>query len=371
MLHAGARAESVAAGGTTTQLADLGIHDAEQLVAIAGIDENHDGLAGSLGITKEEVDGMVKEARSVLPPGLAAQMEQPLPPLYGLGALEPPPEMRAQVATPESIGLLATVSLPLSVNLISFMSPVRFQGARGTCVSFALTAIHEYARRAQGTPEDFSEQYLYHQMKLIDGSVACGTWQRYGAQVLGTKGQCLEITWPYNPNLPCNKNGVLPPDADSEAAEYPTSLVPVVSTDVAAIKAALADRRPVGISIPVYNSWYLNPETQRSGRITMPLSNDVQAGGHAVCLVGYQDDPSSPGGGYFILRNSWGTNWGYQDPYGQGYGTIAYQYISGYCWETYTLASQVSSAPKPVARREGAERTITIRVKGNVNLIIE
>lgn len=39
--------------------------------------------------------------------------------------------------------------------------------------------------------------------------------------------------------------------------------------------------------------------------------------------MGYQDDASSPGGGYFLVRNSWGTSWGYQCPYGAGYGTEA------------------------------------------------
>ena len=32
-------------------------------------------------------------------------------------------------------------------------------------------------------------------------------------------------------------------------------------------------------------------------------------GGHAMCMVGYQDDADVPGGGYFLVRNSWGTAW--------------------------------------------------------------
>lgn len=55
-----------------------------------------------------------------------------------------------------------------------------------------------------------------------------------------------------------------------------------------------------------------------------------------MCLVGYQNDNSVPGGGYFILRNSWGTSWGYDCPYGAGNGTIPYKYIEEYCWEAWT-----------------------------------
>ena len=102
----------------------------------------------------------------------------------------------------------------------------------------------------------------------------------------------------------------------------------------------------------------------------MPLTNDTQAGGHAVCLAGYQDDPATPGGGYFILRNHWSTSWGYQDPYGPGYGIIPYQYLVGYGWEAYALATPVN-LDEPVTPQDEAKRTVTITVRGNVNLIIE
>ena len=98
---------------------------------------------------------------------------------------------------------------------------IRNQGARGTCVSFTLTAINEYFRRVRGSVQDLSEQHLYQEMKLIDGSPAlCGTWQRFGAQVLSSRGQCREVVWPYNPNPPCNHNGVMPPNARADAANY-------------------------------------------------------------------------------------------------------------------------------------------------------
>lgn len=43
-------------------------------------------------------------------------------------------------------------------------------------------------------------------------------------------------------------------------------------------------------------------------------------------LVGYVDTAASPGGGYFIVLNSWGTaGFGSSCPFGAGYGTIPYQ----------------------------------------------
>jgi hypothetical protein len=146
---------------------------------------------------------------------------------------------------------------------------------------------------------------------------------------------------------------------------------------VSAIKGVLADKRPAGISIPVYNSWYRSSETQRTGRLNMRIGNEPSAGGHALCLVGYQDDANYPGGGYFILRNSWSTSWGYQCPYGAGYGTIPYQYVANDNWESYSPASrptvqqELTEHDVEESAAPGKTRTITIRAKGNLNIVIE
>jgi hypothetical protein len=47
--------------------------------------------------------------------------------------------------------------------------------------------------------------------------------------------------------------------------------------------------------------------TRRNGAI---LGCSGGGGGHAYSLHGYIKDGSAPGGGYFIVKNSWGRNWG-------------------------------------------------------------
>jgi C1A family cysteine protease len=56
-----------------------------------------------------------------------------------------------------------------------------------------------------------------------------------------------------------------------------------------------------------------------------------------MCFVGYVDsaDESEIGGGRFILRNSWDTSWGLASPYGPGYGTIPYAYLSRFGTEAF------------------------------------
>jgi hypothetical protein len=195
--------------------------------------------------------------------------------------------------------------------------------------------MHEFFSRVGGVNQKFSEQLLYDETKKIDPQPnGCGTWVAYAIKVLAQLGQCRAVIWAYNPNLPCTHNGVEPPTAKPDAAHFKCSPVMLVNPhDVQGIKSALAGNSNVAFSIPVYNSWYRSPAVYASGRITMRVGTEPGAGGHAMCLVGYQDDQATPGGGYFILRNSWGNGFGTQCPYGIGYGTIPYQYIANDCWE--------------------------------------
>jgi len=59
-----------------------------------------------------------------------------------------------------------------------------------------------------------------------------------------------------------------------------------------------------------------------------------------MCIIGYTDLPDRPdlGGGRFILRNSWGTQWGQQCAFGAGNGTIPYLYISRLAMEAFAIA---------------------------------
>jgi C1A family cysteine protease len=45
-------------------------------------------------------------------------------------------------------------------------------------------------------------------------------------------------------------------------------------------------------------------------------------GGHAVPVIGYIDDASQPGGGVFIVQNSWGTGWGYKGYFYMPYSVL-------------------------------------------------
>ena len=312
---------------------NFGFTDAEQVMAALAVPGVMDQMKAAIGVPDAGFDDYVQKLRAVTPMIAAGPDTESLP----LGALAPTAEIE-EMQRNQALPQIAAEPLPAFVNHAEQMSPGKQQGSRGTCVSFAMTAVHEYFERLSGnTVQDYSEQFLYHETKKIDGRPdVCGTWNVKAAEVLGNLGQCSERVWPYNGDPPCNNNGVEPARARSDAEQHRLVTVVLSPRSVNDIKTALFNGSVVAFSIPVYNSWYQSGETARTGRITMRIGNEPANGGHAMCLIGYQDQDDAPGGGFFILRNSWFGMWGVDCPYGSGNGTIPYAYISNDSWEAVT-----------------------------------
>jgi len=358
----------VGATAPAASLSTLWLEDAEQLVAASSVPGLDAELKDALGLSDADYRSIVDTARQLIPPDRLGLVSAPTSTAdLHLGALEPPDDIREQPVA------VAAAVLPASINLVPGMPPIRNQASRGTCVAFTMTAMNEYFLARNGDVEDLSEQHLYEETKAIDGAAnQCGTFQAKAAIVLRQRGECRESVWPYNPNPPCNNHGVQPIQARPDGLRYRLNTHAVPTNDVAAYKAELAQNNPVGLSIPVYNSWYASAETRRSGRITMRVGNEQRVGGHAVLLVGYQDTPDSPGGGYFIVRNHWSTSWAYQSPYGAGYGTIPYQYITNDAWEAFAAdlpaggtetAEEIARPSSSVVITVGPDITITVNAR--------
>lgn len=79
-------------------------------------------------------------------------------------------------------------------------------------------------------------------------------------------------------------------------------------------------------------SWHRAPANV-TGIIPFPPEMELRLGGHAICVVGYNDNQ-----GQFIFKNSWGTGWG-----NKGYGSLPYDYVKAYCLEAWGLRGTVSS----------------------------
>ena len=242
--------------------------------------------------------------------------------------------------------------------------PPRDQGRRGSCVAFAATALREALDcETTGSITDLSEQFLYWAIKTKTNDprpTEDGTLLEFARDALEHEGICTELSWLYDPNPitgnPGHAGGPDPsPGAITEAAQRAHAAADYQRTTTmqghaARVLEALETGRPVAISLPVFadplsgdNNW--NTDTgQLFGEVIDPVPTSHRDGGHAVCVTGYVPDATEPMGGYFVIRNSWGTmEWGSDLPdpdfHGPeaGYGQVSASYVDRYLWELLRL----------------------------------
>lgn len=109
-----------------------------------------------------------------------------------------------------ALALSSFAALPAQVDYRSAQSPVKHQGARGTCAAFAICAALE---TLPGTPTDLSEQLLYATLKLHQSGVdawltalgedpvmSAGDALMSYAKLFELFGTCHERYLPYDPN---------------------------------------------------------------------------------------------------------------------------------------------------------------------------
>jgi hypothetical protein len=90
---------------------------------------------------------------------------------------------------------------------------------------------------------------------------------------------------------------------------------------------------------------------------------------HAILIVGWKDDPTISNGGYWICKNSWGKDWGYDGFYNIEYGThftgfridwVDYDPTS-YNWEPYNDRPYKPTIEGPSNGRVETEQTFTAK----------
>jgi hypothetical protein len=290
----------------------------------------------------------------------------------GYGAEAPPaarwkPSQSVPIPPPTRA---STAGLPVGASLVGAKQtdlrrclpwPVRDQGQRGTCVAFGTAALRELLMCEQANSlRDVCEQFLYWDIKTNSPDPqksTDGTWIEFAFESLGRAGICPEATWPYNPvlnsaNISQGGPGAPPVGAASQAALWavPASLYHTVSATSGnaqlVLDALVKNGLPVAISLPVFSDPLLPQADNWStsagwlfGNVLDPPPTSIVVGGHCVCVTGFQPDAAEPLGGYFVIRNSWSTQWGAQLPLAghhgpeAGYGQVSATYVDKFLWE--------------------------------------
>jgi C1A family cysteine protease len=200
------------------------------------------------------------------------------------------------------------------VDLRPFCTPVEDQGNIGSCTGCAITSAVEILLRKKGRNLELSRLFVYYQERLLEGTIRidAGAYLRSGIKATYTWGAPRESLWAYNTRL----FAVKPPQlAYTEALGRKITRYERCNT-FDSVKQALSEGYPVVAGFMVYQS-FLSAATTRTGVMPYPRPTERQLGGHAVCLVGYDEARK-----VFIAKNSWGIRWG-----DRGYFYMPYQVI--------------------------------------------
>ncbi len=249
-------------------------------------------------------------------------------------------------------GTLAQGVPPTSVDLSSQMPPVGNQGSQGSCVAWATSYYYKSWQEKQehtnwdlaNTWYQFSPSFIYNQ---INGGVDQGSsfWDAF--RVMQNTGDVDIAEMPYS-----QSNWTKQPTAAQLQAASPYRISANWNAfwnqydfgpynppnDISGIKNWLASGKILVMGIPIFYDF-----PNFSGAPAKPYydynGTSSFAGGHGVCIVGY-DDNINPGGsdadhrGGFKMVNSWGPNW---NGTSHGYVYLSYDFVKRYVWEAWAM----------------------------------
>jgi len=214
--------------------------------------------------------------------------------------------------------MVSVAKLPHKVDLRPRCPPVYDQGSLGSCTANAIGGAIQFERLKQKLIPDFvpSRLFIYYNERVMENSIASdsGAQIRDGIKSIATQGDCPEVEWPYDiekftlkPTKQCYKDAI-----QYTAVQY--QRLPQMLNQM---KGCIASGYPFVFGFSVY-SGFEKEAVAETGELNMPTSKETLLGGHAVLAVGYDDSTQR-----FIVRNSWGENWGVK-----GYFTMPYAYLN-------------------------------------------
>lgn len=227
-------------------------------------------------------------------------------------------ELHVRRASGDAIGAPLAFDLR-HVNGTDYTTPVRDQRHCGSCVAFGVVATMEgvtrYTRGLPMLPVDYSEAHLFYCHGYKAGARCNKGWMPDGALTAARDiGVTSENYYPYTDvQQACTG---LDPDWKNRLAKIDS--FKLTTGDPAAMKQHISAYGSVVAVFYVYQDFF----SYRSG-IYKHVAGEI-AGGHCVCLVGYDDAQ-----GCWIAKNSWGPEWGEN-----GFFRIAYGQCQIESWQT-------------------------------------
>jgi C1A family cysteine protease len=225
------------------------------------------------------------------------------------------PDHRDQIYT---VSRKSRRALPPQVDLRVYCPPIYSQGKLHSCTANAIGAAIEFDQIKQQSSKTFtpSRLFIYYNERWMRGTVDSdqGAGIREGIKTVGRQGVCPERLWPYKIRKFRMKP---PPKCYREARKHPALVYRRLTRKLTDMKICLASGFPFIVGLTVYDS-FESKKVKRTGRAPIPRRREKSRGGHAVLVVGYEEKDR-----HFIVRNSWGKDWGMN-----GYFTLPYDYLT-------------------------------------------
>jgi len=222
--------------------------------------------------------------------------------------------------------------LPRSCSIRASWVPVLDQGTLGDCSAYAsLTALNTLFPEWSASGFTPSHMYQYTNARLLGGDTNLP-----GDNGASISDACLALLSGHVcPDAALTTSGgtvgapvPLAAFAAARAATTATagsawpaevSVVNIANGDINAMKAAVAGGCPVVFGAILFHSF---ADAQATGIVPMPAMLDGVIGGHALTILGFDDDTCM-----FEVQNSWGTNWG-----AGGFLYFPYNYMANGAW---------------------------------------
>ena len=203
-----------------------------------------------------------------------------------------PPQVRGASATPRD-----ELQGFFDWRVLRGTTLMKDQGACGSCWAFsAIGPIESAILIKEGVEVDLSEQWL---MSCTDAGSCGGGWHEYALNMslCSIEGAVLEQDFPYTAaDVPCGGPYVYPYCIDDYVYVGDESLA-----DVPYLKQAIFDYGPISVAVaadPAFQAYLGGVFNAHNPGWT----------NHAVGLVGWDDNQGE--NGVWIMRNSWGPDWG-------------------------------------------------------------
>jgi C1A family cysteine protease len=226
------------------------------------------------------------------------------------------------------------------------LPPVGDQGKENSCVGWAVSYYYKTYQEAEehywpvnDANDVFSPSFVYNQINRgrNDGQDG-GSIPPAAMQLLVQEGDAPWEVFPYQPGdyLTQPSQDVLNAASPYTAGDFgylsfaphAYSDPPPYDNDIQPLKQWLAAGDGFVIGMPVYQSF----QAYTGGVYDADVSTESRPSGHALFVIGYDDNAEGTGIGAFRVVNQWGHNWGEN-----GFGWISYDYFRHYVYEAWAM----------------------------------